>query len=50
MEPYLPEKLPLKMINWERHVPNIAQANSQLARFDGILQTIPNPELCWLRL
>ncbi len=45
MEPYLPEKLPLKMIDWERHVPNIAQANSHLARFDGILQTIPNPEL-----
>jgi Fic family protein len=45
MEPYLPEKLPLKIIDWERHVPNIAQANSHLARFDGILQTIPNPEL-----
>lgn len=45
MEPYIPEKLPLKTIDWERHVPNIAQANSHLARFDGILQTIPNPEL-----
>jgi Fic family protein len=45
MKPYIPEKLPLMMINWERHVPNIAQANSHLARFDGILQTIPNPEL-----
>lgn len=45
MEPYLPEKLPLKMIDWERHVPNIAQANSHLARFDGILLTIANPEL-----
>lgn len=45
MKPYLPEKLPISMIDWERHVPNIAQANSQLARFDGILQMIPNPEL-----
>lgn len=44
-EPYIPQILPLSMINWERHVPNIAQANSHLARFDGILQTIPNPEL-----
>lgn len=45
MEPYLPENLPLKIIDWERHIPNIAQANSHLARFDGILQIIPNPEL-----
>lgn len=35
MESYLPEKLPLKTIDWERHVPNIAQANSHLARFDN---------------
>jgi Fic family protein len=45
MEPYIPEKLPLKTIDWERHIPNIAQANSHLARFDGILQTILNPGL-----
>lgn len=45
MEPYIPEKLPLQVINWERHVANIALANSHLARFDGILQAIPNPEL-----
>lgn len=45
MEPYSPEILPLKAVDWERHVTNIAHANSHLARFDGILQTIPNPEL-----
>jgi Fic family protein len=45
MKPYIPEKLPLSSINWEQHISNIAQANSHLARFDGILQTIPNPEL-----
>lgn len=45
MKPYIPEKLPLTKIDWERHVTNIAQANSHLARFDGILQSIPNPEL-----
>jgi Fic family protein len=44
-EPYVPKTLPLAAINWEQLVPNIAQANSHLARFDGILQTIPNPEL-----
>lgn len=45
MEPYIPQNLPLEKIDWERHVTNIAQANSHLARFDGVLQTIPNPEL-----
>ncbi|MGK5595122.1 MAG: Fic family protein [Parachlamydiaceae bacterium] len=45
MEPYIPKTLPPAAINWEQHVSNIAQANSHLARFDGILQTIPNPEL-----
>ena len=46
MEPYIPENLPVALINWERHVSNIALANSHLARFDGILQTIPNPATC----
>ncbi len=45
LKPYIPENLPVAFINWERHVSNIAQANSHLARFDGILQTIPNPGL-----
>lgn len=45
MEPYIPLSLPLATIDWERHISNIAQANSHLARFDGILQTIPNPQL-----
>jgi len=40
MKPHIPEKLPLSKIDWERHVSLIAQANSHLARFDGILQTI----------
>ncbi len=37
MEPYIPEVLPLKSIDWEQHVTLIGQANAALARYDGIL-------------
>ena len=44
MEPYQPKKLPFFEINWEQHVSLIAKANGDLARFDGLMHTIPNPE------
>lgn len=44
MQPYIPEILPLKEIDWHRHVSNIAIANGHLARFDAILQIIPHPD------
>jgi Fic family protein len=43
--PYAPEPLPPAGIDWEAHIPQIASANRALARYDGILQAIPNPEL-----
>ncbi|KAF5085007.1 Fic family protein [Methanoculleus horonobensis] len=43
--PYVPEPLPPAGIDWEIHIPQIASANRALARYDGILQAIPNPEL-----
>lgn len=43
--PYVPEPLPPEGIDWERHIPRIAAANRALARYDGILQAIPNPGL-----
>lgn len=43
--PYTPEPLPPDGIDWEAHIPQIASANRALARYDGILQAIPNPEL-----
>jgi len=43
--PYVPEPLPPEGIDWEAHIPQIASANRALARYDGILQAIPNPEL-----
>ena len=43
--PYVPESLPPDGIDWERHIPRIAAANRALARYDGILQAIPNPDI-----
>jgi len=45
MEPYNPEHLPLKSINWEMHIPLIGKANAALARYDGILLGIINPQV-----
>lgn len=45
MEPYIPEILPLKSIDWERHVTLIGQANAALARYDGILLGMVNPQV-----
>jgi len=43
--PYIPEKLPISSINWVDHVTAIGQANAEIARYDGILQGIVNPQL-----
>ena len=45
MEPYVPELLPLKSIDWEKHISLIGKANAALARYDGILLGIINPEV-----
>ncbi|MEN6356798.1 MAG: Fic/DOC family N-terminal domain-containing protein [Armatimonadota bacterium] len=47
MEPYIPERLPLKegLIDWAAHVTLIGKANAALARYDGILQGIVNPQV-----
>jgi Fic family protein len=45
MEPYIPDSLPLKIIDWEMHVSLIGKANAALARYDGILLGIVNPQV-----
>ena len=45
MEPYIPDTLPLDNIDWTAHVSLIGMANAALARYDGILQGIVNPEI-----
>jgi len=45
MKPFTPEELPLQHINWGKLVSLIGNANRELARYDGVLQGIVNPDL-----
>jgi Fic family protein len=45
IKPNIPDTLPLKNIDWERHVTLIGKANAALARYDGILLGMVNPEV-----
>ncbi len=45
MKPYIPDSLPLDSIDWISHVSNIGKANASLARYDGLLHSIVNPNL-----
>lgn len=45
MKPHIPEKLPLKSLNWIEFIHLIGKANFELARYEGILQGINNPSL-----
>ncbi|MBM4309868.1 MAG: Fic family protein [Deltaproteobacteria bacterium] len=43
MKPYQPDSLPLQNLDYQRLLPLVGQANAALARYDGLLQGIPNP-------
>lgn len=43
--PYIPDNLPLKHLDWVRFISLIGKANAELARYDGILQGIINPQV-----
>lgn len=45
IKPHIPDILPLKDIDWERHATLIGKANAALARYDGILQGMVNPQV-----
>src|SRR3990167_1156100 len=45
MKPYEPEKLPFSSLPWADFVRLIGKANAALARYDGILQGIVNPDV-----
>ncbi len=44
-EPHTPEPLPPDDLDWESFVPLIGQANRKLARYDGLLHGLANPDL-----
>lgn len=43
MQPYAPDDLPLQNLNFQLLLGLVGQANAALARYDGLLQGIPNP-------
>lgn len=43
MQPYTPDDLPLGNLNFQMLLGLVGQANAALARYDGLLQGIPNP-------
>jgi Fic family protein len=45
MKPFVPDKLPLKTIDWGRFVRLVGRANAALARFDGVLLNMANPHI-----
>lgn len=45
MKPYLPNKLPLKKIEWSELVDLMGKANRYIARYDGLLQSVINPDV-----
>ena len=45
MKPFIPEKLPIRNVNWEALAPLIGSANSNLSLYNGILEAIPNPHI-----
>lgn len=45
MKPFVPQKLPLKEVDWEPLIPFIGRANRSLAYYDGVLEGVVNPEL-----
>lgn len=45
MKPFRPHNLPIKSFDWSKYISLIAEANRELARYDGLLQSIPNTEV-----
>lgn len=43
MKPYTPDTLPITDLDFRQLLPLVGQANAALARYDGLLQGIPNP-------
>jgi Fic family protein len=41
-QPCIPDVLPLETLEWRTLLPLVGQANACLARYDGMLQTLPN--------
>ena len=45
IQPCIPHELPLADLDWRNVLPLVGKANACLARYDGMLQTLPNPSV-----
>ena len=45
MKPYIPKKIPLDKLDWLKFINLIGKANFELARYQGILESILNPNI-----
>ncbi len=45
MPPFSPPRLPLKDLDWPQLVPVLGRANRAVARYDGLLHSLPNPDI-----
>lgn len=45
MDPYEPQALPLADLDYRRLIAQVGEANAALARYDGLLQGMVNPEI-----
>lgn len=45
MDPYEPQPLPLADLDYRRLIAQVGEANAALARYDGLLQGMVNPEI-----
>jgi len=45
MKPHIPSRLPIEKLDWRPFVRLIGQSNAALARYDGILQAVINPQI-----
>jgi Fic family protein len=45
MNPFIPDTLPLKKLDWSWFLPLIGRSNGAVARYDGLLQSLPNAAL-----
>ncbi len=45
INPYIPQKLPPREIDWEKLIPLISKAHDEIGRYDGLLQSLINPEV-----
>jgi len=45
MHPFIPHELPIKNLDWSKFVSLIGEANRELAKFDSLLSSIPEPNI-----